>query len=133
MTQTIIIKQKKQTHLSMKKSISLTCKGFIHIVNKKRIEATAEGKVIVFQTIDDLKQAKRKLQHRLNQIFCQSFVQSSLFDAKVQECKKALKDAKKMLLDSQEYFALHVQVLKAYQAIKSYKFSLPKVVANLLF
>lgn len=94
-----------------------------------RIFKTKTGRKLAILAI----QAKQKINHKLSKLFNTSFVQVGIFESKILEAKKALKDAKKMMLTSLEYFNLHVNLAKSYLHLRKFKMTLPKYIANLLF
>jgi len=121
--------------------------GYINIIAKNKVQ-TVNVKGIpqpkVFKTKTGLKLGKLSiikagkklamyLQAKYNKLFGQSIAQAGIFESKILIAKKALKDAKKMMLTSLEYFNLHVNLAKAYLHLRTFKMSLPKYITNLLF
>ena len=121
--------------------------GYINIIAKNKVQ-TVNVKGIpqpkVFKTKTGLKLGKLSiikkgkklamyLQAKHNKLFGQSIAQAGIFESKILIAKKALKDAKKMMLTSLEYFNLHVNLAKSYLHLRTFKMSLPKYITNLLF
>jgi len=116
--------------------------GYINIIAKNKVQ-TVNVKGIpqpkVFKSKAGRKlailaiQAKQKINHKLSKLFNTSFVQVGIFESKILEAKKALKDARKQMLNTIEYFNLHVNLAKAYLHLRNFKYSLPKYITNLLF
>lgn len=116
--------------------------GYILILGRNKVQTTkvkgiAQPKVFKSKTGRKLAilaiQAKQKINHKLSKLFNTSFVQVGIFESKIAQAKKALKDAKKMMLTSLEYFNLHVNLAKSYLHLRTFKYSLPKYITNLLF
>jgi hypothetical protein len=116
--------------------------GYINIMAKNKVQTVnvkgiPQPKVFKSKTGRKLAilaiQAKQKINHKLSKLFNTSFVQVGIFESKILEAKKALKDAKTMMLSTQEYFKLHVDLCRAYLHLRTFKFALPKAIANLLF
>ena len=116
----------------------VTTVGFIHLFQRNK-PLTAKGKPRIFKskTGRHLAILAIKLKTKANEIksrlFNQLFAQSAIFESRIASCKKALKDAKGQLLTSLEYFVLHVNLCKAYLHLRTFKYSLPKQIVNLLF
>ena len=116
--------------------------GYINIMAKNKVQ-TVNVKGIhqpkVFKTKTGRKlailaiQAKQKINHKLSKLFNTSFVQVGIFESKIAQAKKALKDAKKMMLTSLEYFNLHVNLAKSHLHLRTFKMTLPKAIINFLF
>jgi len=140
------IKTKKSTSTKVqnitRKLQGVKTVGYINIMAKNKVQ-TVNVKGIpqpkVFKTKTGLKlgklaiQAKTKFNKYASTLFNQSFVQVGIFEAKIEQAKKALKDAKKMYLTTLEYFNLHVNLAKAILHLRSFKYSLPRQIVNLLF
>lgn len=140
------IKIKKSTHTkvqNIKHSLKgVQTVGYINIMAKNRVQMT-KGKGImrvkVFASKSALKlarlaiMAKQKANEIKSRLFNQCWLQAGIFDAKINQCKKALKDARKQMLTTLEYFVLHVNLAKAYLHLRTFKLSLPKFILNLLF
>ena len=116
--------------------------GYILILGRNKVQTDkVKGlpTVKIFKSKTGLKlgklaiQAKTKLNRYANKIFNTSFVQVGIFEAKIEQAKKALKDAKKMYLTTLEYFNLHVNLAKSYLHLRTFKMTLPKYITNLLF
>lgn len=116
--------------------------GYINLIARNKVQ-TVKVKGIahpkVFKTKTGRKlailaiQAKQKINHKLSKLFNTSFVQVGIFESKILEAKKALKEAKKQMLSTIEYFNLHVNLCKSYLHLQSFKMSLPKNIINFLF
>lgn len=114
--------------------INLIARNKVQTVNVKgipqpKVFKSKTGRKLAILAI----QAKQKINHKLSKLFNTSFVQAGIFESKIAQAKKALKDAKKMMLTSLEYFNLHVNLAKSYLHLRTFKMSLPKYIANLLF
>ena len=116
--------------------------GYINIMAKNKVQTVnvkgiPQPKVFKTKTVRKLAilaiQAKQKINHKLSKLFNTSFVQVGIFESKILEAKKALKDAKKQMLNTIEYFNLHVNLCKSYLHLRTFKYSLPKYITNLLF
>ena len=94
-----------------------------------RIFKTKTGRKLAIMAI----QAKQKINHKLSKLFNTSFVQVGIFESKIEQAKQALKTAKTMLLTTQEYFLLHVNLCRAYLHLRNFKYALPKDIINFLF
>jgi len=103
-------------------------KGYINLISRKKVE-TIRGKVRIFKTKPSIK----AIYTGISRAFNQSLVQAGIFEARITQAKKALKDAKKMILTTLEWFNLHVAMCKAVLHLRSFKLSLPKYITNLLF
>lgn len=116
--------------------------GYINLIARNKVQ-TVKVKGIahpkVFKTKTGRKlailaiQAKQKINHKLSKLFNTSFVQVGIFESKILEAKKALKEAKKQMLSTIEYFNLHVNLCKSYLHLLNFKMSLPKNIVNFLF
>lgn len=117
----------------------VTTIGYINIMAKNRVQMTKGMRVKVFASKSALKlarlaiMAKQKANEIKSRLFNQCWLQAGIFDAKINQCKKALKDARKQMLTTLEYFVLHVNLAKAYLHLRTFKLSLPKQIVNLLF
>jgi hypothetical protein len=114
--------------------INLIARNKVQTVNVKgipqpKVFKTKTGRKLAILAI----QAKQKVNKYASTLFNQSFVQVGIFEAKIAQAKKALKDAKKMYLTTLEYFNLHVNLAKAILHLRSFKYSLPRQIVNLLF
>lgn len=116
--------------------------GYINLIARNKIQTDkvkGTPTVKIYKSKTGLKlgklaiQAKTKLNRYANKIFNTSFVQVGIFEAKIEQAKKALKDAKKMYLTTLEWFLLHVNLAKSYLHLRKFKMTLPKYIANLLF
>ena len=140
------IQIKKSTHTkvqNIKHSLrGVQTIGYINLMAKNKVQTyKSKGNVAirVFKSLTGLKlaklaiMAKAKANEIKSRLFNQCFVQSSILESNIDKAKKCLKDARKQMLTTLEYFALHVNLAKAYLHLKSFKMSLPKQIANLLF
>lgn len=112
--------------------------GYLLFTEKNRVQTT-KGQPKIYKSKTGLKlgimalKAKTKANRYANKIFNTAFVQVGIFESKILEAKKALKEAKKMMLTSLDYFKLHVNLCKSYLHLQSFKMSLPKNIVNFLF
>lgn len=145
------IKIKKSTHTKVQnithKLQGVKTVGYINIIAKNKVQIDkVKGlpTVKIYKSKTGLKLGKlsilktaqkvaKKLYEGVSKLFNTSFVQVGIFESKIAQAKKALKDAKKMMLTSLEYFNLHVNLAKSYLHLRSFKMSLPKQIVNLLF
>ena len=140
------IKTKKSTQSKVQnithKLQGIKTVGYINLIARNKVQIDkVKGlpTVKIYKSKTGLKlgklaiQAKTKLNRYANKIFNTSFVQVGIFEAKIEQAKKALKDAKKMYLTTLEYFNLHVNLAKAILHLRSFKYSLPRQIVNLLF
>lgn len=144
------IKTKKSTQSkvqNIKHSIGVKTVGYINIMAKNKVQTTiVKGlpTVKIYKSKTGLKLGKLSiikagkklamyLQAKYNKLFGQSIAQAGIFESKILSAKKALKDAKKMMLTSLEYFNLYVNLAKSYLHLRTFKYSLPKYITNLLF
>ena len=114
--------------------INIMAKNKVQTVNVKGIHQpkvfkTKTGRKLAIMAI----QAKQKINHKLSKLFNTSFVQVGIFESKIEQAKQALKTAKTMLLTTQEYFLLHVNLCRAYLHLRNFKYALPKDIINFLF
>ena len=141
-----IIKIKKSTHTKVQ-NIKRTLQGvqtvgYINIMGRNKVQTYKSKGVTgikVFKSLTGLKlaklaiRAKAKLNEVKSRLFNQCWLQSAILEANINKAKKCLKDARKQMLTTIEYFQLHVNLTKSYLHLKSFKMSLPKQIANLLF
>lgn len=112
--------------------------GYINLIARNKVE-TVKGKPKIYKSKTGRKlgilalKAKQKVNKYASTIFNQCFVQAGIFEGKIAQCKKALKDAKKQMLTTLEYFNLHVNLSRAILHTKQFRYSLPSYIANLLF
>lgn len=108
--------------------------GYINLMDRNKPFAI-KGKVKMYKTKTGRKLAMLKIKTKqiCSRLFNQCFAQASIFEAKIAQCKKALQDAKKMMLNTLEWFNLHVNMAKACLHLRTFKLSLPKAILNLLF
>lgn len=121
--------------------------GYINIMAKNKVQTTiVKGlpTVKIYKSKTGLKLGKLSivkkgkklamyLQAKYNKLFGQSIAQAGIFESKILEAKKALKDAKKQMLNTIEYFNLHVNLVKSYLHLRNFKMTLPKTIINFLF
>jgi KaiC/GvpD/RAD55 family RecA-like ATPase len=114
--------------------VKVTTKGYINLIARNRAETTKRGvKIYRSKVLLNVAKFMLKSKDKANKLFSQSFVQVGIFEAKIKEAKQALKNAKRQILTSIEYFALHVNLSKAILHTKNFRYSLPSYIANLLF
>ena len=112
--------------------------GYLLIIAKDKVQTT-KGKPKLFKSKAGLKLAQLALQtkERANKIksrlFNQCWLQVGIFESRIESAKQALKNAKGQLLNTQDWFVLHVNLCKAYLHLRTFKYSLPKYITNLLF
>ena len=127
------MKAQKTFRISAPK-LKLKTVGFIDLISRNKA-TTARNKVKIYKskTLLHLAQVARKAKEKFSKLFNQSFAQVAILESSVILAKNALKEAKKHILSSIEYFALHVNLLKAYKHLNSFKYSLPYSIKSLLF
>lgn len=101
--------------------------GYINLIGRNKVESD-NGKVLIFEEKPIKKQPSISAK-----AFNQVLVQVGIFEAKIQRAKEALRTAKRMLLTSVEWFKLHVELAKSCLHLRTYRYSLPKGIVNLLF
>jgi len=112
--------------------------GYLAIEGRNKV-LTTKGQPRIFKSKTGRKlaltsiKAKTKVNKYANKLFNQCFVQSGILESAVSRAKKALKDAKKQMLSTIEYFNLHVNLCKSYLHLRTFKMSLPKNIVNFLF
>ena len=108
--------------------------GFIDLISRNKA-TTTRNKVKIYKskTLLHLAQVARKAKEKFSKLFNQSFAQVAILESSVILAKNALKEAKKHILSSVEYFTLHVNLLRAYKHLNSFKYSLPYSIKSLLF
>jgi len=108
--------------------------GYILMETKTKVQ-TVKGKIKIYKSKAGRKIAMlaMKTKQVCSRLFNQCFAQAGIFEARITQAKKALKDAKKMMLTTLEWFNLHVAMCKAVLHLRSFKYSLPKYITNLLF
>jgi len=116
--------------------------GYINLIDRNKVQTVnvkgiPQPKVFKSKTGRKLgimaMKAKATVNKYASTLFNQSFVQVGIFESKIEQAKKALKDAKKMYITTLEYFNLHVNLAKAYLHLRTFRMSLPKTILNLLF
>lgn len=114
--------------------LKLKTKGYVNLITRNRVEIK-KGKVIIYKSRTLLKLAieAKKAKEKFSKLFNQSFAQSAILESSVLLAKQAIKEGKKHILTSIEHFALHVNLLKAYKHLNSFKYSLPRLIRINLF
>lgn len=109
--------------------------GYINLMARNKAEIGRKGTPKLYRSKITLRAAKvaQKLKDKANKLFNQCFAQAALLEARVLEARKQLKEARKHILTTLEYFALHCNLLKAYKHLNSFKYSLPYSIKSLLF
>jgi len=109
--------------------------GYINLIARNKPETGRKGAPKLYRSKITLKAAKvaQKLKNRASKLFNQSFAQVAILESSVILAKNALKEAKKHILSSAEYFTLHVNLSRAYKHLNSFKYSLPKNIRVNLF
>lgn len=127
------MKTQKTFRISAPK-LKLKTIGFIDLISRNKA-TTARNKVKIYKskTLLHLAQVARKAKEKFSKLFNQSFAQVAILESSVILAKNALKEAKKHILSSVEYFTLHVNLLRAYKHLNSFKYSLPYSIKSLLF
>lgn len=127
------MKAQKTFRISTPK-LKLKTVGFIDLISRNKA-TIARNKVKIYKskTLLHLAQVARKAKDKFSKLFNQSFAQVAILESSIILAKNALKEAKKHILSSTEYFALHVNLLKAYKHLNSFKYSLPYSIKSLLF
>lgn len=108
--------------------------GYINLVSRKKAEVK-RGKVIIYKSKTLLKLAieAKKAKEKFSKLFNQCFAQSAILESNVLLAKQAIKEGKKHFLSTIEHFALHVNLMRAYKHLNSFKYSLPYSIKSLLF
>ena len=102
--------------------------GYINLMARNKAEIGRNGTPKLYRSKITLRAAKvaQKLIDKANKLFNQCFAQAALLEAKVLEARKELQEAaRKHILTTLDYFALHCNLLKAYKYLNSFKYSLP--------
>ena len=109
--------------------------GYINLIARNKPETGRKGAPKLYRSKITLKAAKvaQKLKDKASKLFNQCFAQAALLEARVLEAKKQLQEARKHILTTLEYFALHCNLLKAYKHLNSFKYSLPRLIRINLF
>lgn len=120
--------------------LKLKIVGYLNMYSTKKVETEIKKKVQQVKiyrskTILRLSQLKEAAMMKMKQIkaTAQTFVQSCLFEATLNNAKKALQDARRAYLSTSDTFALFVDYCRALANLRSFKYSLPKVVRNQIF
>ena len=141
------IQIKKSTSANKVQNIKRTLQGvqtvgYINLMAKNKVQTyKSKGNVSikVFKSKTALKvaklaiMAKAKANEVKSRLFNQCWLQSAILEANINKAKLLLKRAKGQYLTTLDYFALHVNLCKAYLHLRSFKMSLPKAILNLLF
>ncbi len=127
------MKAQKTFRISAPK-LKLKTIGFIDLISRNKA-TTSRNKVKIYKskTLLHLAQVTRKAKEKFSKLFNQSFAQVAILESSVILAKNALKEAKNHILSSVEYFTLHVNLLRAYKHLNSFKYSLPYSIKSLLF
>ena len=109
--------------------------GYINLIGRNKPETGRKGAPKFYRSKITLKAAKvaQKLKNRESKLFNQCFTQAALLEARVLEARKQLKEARKHILTTLEYFALHCNLARAAKRVRDYKFSLPQFIKVQLF
>lgn len=109
--------------------------GYINLICRNKAETGRKGTPKLYRSKITLKAAKaaQNLKNKASKLFNQCFTQAAILEAKVLEAKKQLKEARKHILTTLEYFALHCNLAKAAKQVREYKFSLPQFIKIQLF
>lgn len=120
--------------------VHLITKGYINLYSKKKVEIVTKKhlqKVKVYRSRITLKfaQLKEATINKMRQAkaTAQTFVQSCLFEATLNNAKKALQDARRAYLSTSDTFTLFVDYCRALNNLRSFKYSLPRIVRNQIF
>lgn len=115
--------------------LKLKTKGYVNLITRNKVEVKGKrkAKVVIYKSREDMLTARENYQHRKNVHFNKSFAKAGFIESAVNIAKNAIKEAKKHILSSVEYFALHCNLLKAYKHLNSFKYSLPKNIRINLF
>lgn len=124
----------------LKSQFKLKTVGYINLYNRRKVEIETkknQPKVKVYRTLLSLKFAQLKEQAinkmRQAKATAQTFIQSCLFEATLNNAKKALQDASRSFYSTAETFAYFVDYCKALNALRSFKYSLPRNIRFQLF
>jgi hypothetical protein len=112
--------------------VKVTTKGYINLIARNRAETTKKG-VKMYRSKTAFLAVKYTREALKSALLKCNFFKSSRLEARIIEAKQALKNAKRQMLTSIEYFALHVNLSKAILHTKNFRYSLPSYIANLLF
>lgn len=114
--------------------LKLKTKGYVNLIARNRAEVK-KGKVIIYKSRTLLKLAieAKKAKEKFSKLFNQCFAQSAILESNVNMAKQAIKTAKGHILSTLEYFALHVNLMRAYKHLNSFKYSLPRNIRINLF
>ncbi len=109
--------------------------GYINLIARNKPETGRKGAPKLYRSKIALKAAKvaQKLKNKASKLFNQCFAQAALLEARVLEARKQLQEARKHILSTLEYFALHCNFSRAAKRVREYKFSLPQFVKIQLF
>lgn len=109
--------------------------GYINLITRNKAETGRKGAPKLYRSNAALKAAKvaQKLKNKASKLFNQCFTQAALLEAKVLEARKQLHKARKHILTTLDYFALHCNLARAVKQVREYKFSLPQFIKVQLF
>lgn len=109
--------------------------GYINLIARNKPETGRKGAPKLYRSKAALKTAKvvKKLYSKTAEYFNQCFTQAALLEARVLEARKQLQEARKHILSTLEYFALHCNLARAAKRVRDYKFSLPRFIKVQLF
>jgi hypothetical protein len=121
----------RRTKVAIEQDDKMTVYKKVYMPKLYKTKTNAEkGLKTFFEKVVD---ASKKLYSGVGRAFNTAFAQASIFEAKITQAKKALKDAKRQMLTTLEWFNLHVAMCKACLHLRSFKLSLPRQIVNLLF
>lgn len=114
--------------------------GYINLYSRRKVETETKNKiqkVKVYRSRITLKFAQIKEQAinkmRQAKATAQTFVQSCLFEATLNNAKKALQDARRSFYSTADTFTYFVDYCRALNALRSFKYSLPNNIRFQLF
>jgi hypothetical protein len=109
--------------------------GYINLMARNKAEIGRKGTPKLYRSKITLRAAKvaQKLKDKANKLFNQCFAQAALLEARVLEAKRQLQEARKHILSTLEYFALHCNLARTAKRVRDYKFSLPQFIKVQLF
>ena len=109
--------------------------GYINLISRNKPETGRKSTPKLYRSKLQLKAAKvaQKLKDKASKLFNQCFTQAALLEARVLEARKQLQEARKHILTTLEYFALHCNLARAAKQVREYKFSLPQFIKIQLF
>lgn len=114
--------------------------GYINLFSRSKAEIEVKKRIVkvrIYKTRKALKfsqiASKIYLKARHIKESAQSFLQSCFLESTLNRAKQALQDARRTYLSTSQAFPLYVDVCKAIQALRQFKFSLPKTIRLNLF